>query len=221
MRLTIFAATGGTGRHLLDQAVAAGHDVTAAVRDSSKLAPGPRAVTADLAAPDPVRLECAVDGADAVLSALGPRSASDAGIVSRGTRAIIQAMQTAGIRRLVAISAAPVATLPSAGRPHPPKRDPGDGFLVANVLGPLAKVAFRKMYADLAEMEDVLRASGLAWTVVRPPRLHDRPPNGGCRTAYGQNVRRGYSASRADVADLMLRVLAEPAAIGQAVGIAR
>jgi uncharacterized protein YbjT (DUF2867 family) len=223
VRLTIFAATGGTGRHLLEQAVAAGHDVTAAVRDPSKLPPGPRAVTADLAAPDPAALASAVQGADAVLSALGARSASDArgGIVSGGTRAIVGAMQAAGVRRLVAISAAPVATQPSPGRPHPPRRDPGDGFLIANVLAPLVKVVFRTMYIDLAAMEDVLRESGLDWTIVRPPLLNDKPLHRDYRTAYGQNVRRGFSASRADVADLMLRVLEEPATIGQAVGIAR
>lgn len=221
MNLTIFAATGGTGRQLLQQAVATGHDVTAVVRDPLKLPPGSRAVTADLAAPDPAVLASAVEGADAVLSALGARSASDVGIISRGTRVIVQAMHAADVRRLVAISAAPVATLPSPGRPHPPKRDPGDGPLIAHVLGPIVKVAFRKMYADLAEMEDVLRDSGLDWTVVRPPRLTEKPPNGNYRTAYGQNVRRGFSASRADVADLMLRVLQEPASIRQAVGIAR
>jgi putative NADH-flavin reductase len=77
MKLTIFAATGGIGRHLLEQAVAAGHQATAVVRNPSKLAgQAVGIVIADLAAADPAVLESAAAGADAVLSGLGPRSTS-------------------------------------------------------------------------------------------------------------------------------------------------
>ena len=75
MKLTIFAATGGIGRQALEQAVAAGHDVTAVVRNPGKLSGEVRIVTADLAAPDPAALERALQGADAVLSGLGARTA--------------------------------------------------------------------------------------------------------------------------------------------------
>src|SRR5919201_6812433 len=180
MKLTIFAATGGIGRQLLEQAVAAGHKVTAVVRNPDKLSVSGdvRVVTADLADADPAVLEAAVDGADAVLSGLGPRSRSEAGIASHGTRAIVQAMQATGVRRIVVVSAAPVATVPSPGRPKPPRHDPGDGFLMRHLLSPLVKAVFRETYADLALMEDVLRDSGLDWTVIRPPRLTDTPPTG-------------------------------------------
>jgi len=87
MKLTIFAATGGIGRQALEQAVAAGHDVTVVVRHPKKLSIQVRTVTADLATPDVAALESAVAGADAVLSGLGPRSNSEAGIAWRGTRA--------------------------------------------------------------------------------------------------------------------------------------
>jgi putative NADH-flavin reductase len=220
MKLTIFAATGGIGRQLLERAVAAGHQVTAVVRNPDKLAGGVRVVTADLADADPAVLESAVDGADAVLSGLGPRSRSEAGIASHGTHAIVQAMQATGVRRIVVVSAAPVATVPSAGRPKPPRHDPGDGFLMRHLLSPLVKAAFRQAYADLALMEDVLRDSGLDWTVIRPPRLTDKPLAGRYRTAYGRNLRRGVFVSRADVAQLMLRVLDQPQAIKQVIGIA-
>jgi putative NADH-flavin reductase len=219
MKLTIFAATGGIGRQLLEQAVAAGHDVTAVVRDPSKLPGEVRAVKADLAAPDPAALASAVEGADAVLSGLGARSASDAGIASRGTAGHRPGDAT-HVRRIVAVSAAPIGTLPSPGRPKPPKHDPGDGFFMRNLLSPLTKAAFGKTYADLALMEDVLRDSGLDWTVVRPVRLTGKPLTGSYRTAYGQNLRRGLFISRADVAHLMLGVLEQPEAIGQTIGIA-
>src|SRR5213082_1724403 len=163
MRLTIFAATGGIGRQVLEQAVGAGHEVTAVVRNPAKLPRAVRAVTSDLAAPDPTALESAVKGADAVLSGLGPRSASEAGIAWQGTRSIVEAMKATGVRRIIVISA-----------------------------------ALRKHYADLALMEDVLRDSGLDWTVVRPPRLTDKPATRSYRIAYGQNLRRGLFISRAD-----------------------
>ena len=220
MKLTIFAATGGIGRHLLEQAAAAGHDVTAVVRNPKKLSRQVRIVTADLAAADPAALESAVDGADAVLSGLGPRSNSEAGIVSRGTRAIVQAMQAMDVRRIVVVSAGPIGTVPSPGRPKPPKHDPGDGFFMRNLFGPLVKAALRKHYADLALMEDVLWSSDLDWTIVRPPRLTDGPLTGTYRRAYGQNLRRGFLISRADVAHLMLRALEKPETIKQAIGIA-
>jgi putative NADH-flavin reductase len=220
MKLTIFAATGGIGRQVLDQAVAAGHDVIAVVRNPKKLPGDVRTVMADLAAPDPAALEFAVDGADAVLSGLGPRSNAEAGIVSRGTRAIVQAVQATDVRRIVVVSAAPIGTVPSLGRPNPPKHDPGDGFFMRNLFGPLVKVALRKHYADLAMMEDVLRDSGLDWTIVRPPRLTDKPLTGTYRTAYRQNLRGGTLVSRADVAHYMLRALELPETIKQTIGIA-
>jgi putative NADH-flavin reductase len=220
MKLTIFAATGGIGRQALEQAVAQGHDVTAVVRNAKKLSREVRVIAADLAAPDPATLVSAVKGADAVLSGLGARSSSDTGVAWRGTRAIVQAMKAADVRRIVVVSAAPIGTVPSPGRPNPPKHDPGDGFFVRNLLGPLIKAALRKHFADLAMMEDVLRDSGLDWTVVRPPRLTDGPVTGAYRTAYGQNLLRGLLISRADVAHFMLRALRQPETCKRVVGIA-
>ncbi len=221
MRLVIFAATGGVGRQVLEQAIAVGHDVTAVVRDPGKLPATPaRVVTADLADADPAALQSAVSGADAVLSALGARSKAETGVAGRGTAAIIRAMQAAGVRRIVVVSAAPVGTVPSPGRPHPPRHDPGDGLVMRNLTYPILKSALRETYADLARMEDLLRGSDLDWTVVRPPRLTGQALTGTYRTAYGQNVRHGLFVSRADVAHYMLRALGETKSVGQAVGIA-
>jgi putative NADH-flavin reductase len=113
-----------------------------------------------------------------------------------------------------------VGTVPSPARPAPPRHDPGDGFLMRHLLNPIVKAAFGTSYADLAQMEDVLRASDLDWTAVRPPRLTDKPLTGTYRMAYDQNVRRGLSISRADVAHVMLRVLAEPQTIRRTVSLA-
>jgi putative NADH-flavin reductase len=220
MKLTIIAATGGVGRELLEQAVAAGHDVTAVVRNPRKLSRDVHVVTADLAAPNPAALESAVAGADALLSGLGPHSNSDAGIASQGTPALVAAMKATGVRRIVAVSAAPVSTVPTPSRPSPPKHDPGDGFFMRYLLSHIANARLGKVFADLAQMEDILAESGLDWTVVRPPQLTGKPLTGTYRTAYEQNLKGGLSVPRADVAHLMLRVLGQPETIHQAIGIA-
>ncbi len=221
MKITIFAATGGIGRQLLEQAVAAGHDVTAVARNPRNLpSAAARAVAADLATADAEALRPAVEGADAVLSALGPRTKADAGVAANGTRAITEAMRAAGVRRIVVVSAAPIGTVASPGRPHPPRHDPGDGFVVRYLADPIIKRALREHYADLARMEDVLRDSDLDWTVVRPPRLTRKPVTGRYRTTYGQNIRRGLFVSRADVAHYMLRAAGQPGTFRQTVGIA-
>jgi uncharacterized protein YbjT (DUF2867 family) len=118
------------------------------------------------------------------------------------------------------VSAGIVGTVPTPSRPHPPRHDPGDGPLVRYVLAPVLKRALRRNYLDLAEMEDILRISCLEWTVVRPPRLTDRPLTGTYRTAVGRNLRGGITVSRADVAHLMLAVLDRPETERQILGIA-
>ena len=221
MKLTVIAATGGIGRQVLEQAVAAGHDVTAVVRNPQNLpSTQARVVAADLATADPHVLQPAVEGADAVLSALGARSKAEAGVAWRGTQTVTRAMHAAGVRRIVVVSAAPVGTVASSIRPDPPRHDPGDGFVMRNLAYPILRAAFREMYADLARMEDVLRESGLDWTVVRPVRLTGKPVTGRYRTAFGQNVRHGLFISRADVANYMLRVIGEPETFRRTVGIA-
>ena len=219
MKLTIVAATGAIGRLLLERAVDAGHEVTAVVRSPDKLTRPVPAVAADLLTADPADLEPALVGADAVLSGLGPQSTSDAGIASRGTRALVEAMQHTGVRRIVVVSAAPVGIVATPARPNPPRYDPGDGPFMRYVASPLIGRLLHKVYVDLGEMEDTLRASGLDWTAVRPPRLTNRPL-GHYRTAFGRNIRGGAFASRAAVADYMLRALSQPESIGQTVGIA-
>ena len=220
MKVTVFGATGGVGRQVVEQAVAAGHHVTAVVRNPDGLPAGVNHVRADL---DTVGLDVirsAVNGADAVLSCLGPRSKAEAGIVTKGTKLIVTAMKEMGVHRLIVISAVPVGTIPSPARPNPPKTDPGDGWFTSNVLTPIVKAAFRDTYRDLAEMEDVVRASGLDWTIARPPRLLDKKLTGRYRTDAVQNMPGGRSISRADLAHFMVQSLERPQTIDQLVRVA-
>ena len=89
-----------------------------------------------------------------------------------------------------------------------------------SLAAPVVKAILRGNYADLARMEDVLRASDLDWTIVRPPRLTSKPVTGRYRTAFGQNLRRGLFVSRADVAHYMLSILDQPGTFRETIGIA-
>ncbi|WP_199044224.1 NAD(P)-dependent oxidoreductase [Glycomyces salinus] len=219
MKLAVIAATGATGRLVLSQALEAGHGATAVVRNPAKLSPGVEAVKVDLARPEPAALEAAVAGCDAVVSALGPTSKSELGVAAGGTAALIAAMRTGGVRRLVVLSAAPVGTVPTAARPDKPRHEAGEGpFMRAAVA--VVKRVLRDHYADLAAMEDAVMDSGLDWTIVRPPQLTDGPFTGRYRTAYGRIPRRALRVSRADLAHCMLAQVGAERAVGRTVGVA-
>ncbi|GAA1690930.1 SDR family oxidoreductase [Glycomyces endophyticus] len=217
MKLVLAAATGATGRLVLDLALAAGHDVTALVRSPAKLPAGVPSVRTDFAHPDPAALADATAGADAVVSALGATGKGDAGVARTGTAALVEAMRANGTRRLVVLSAAPIGTVPTPQRPDKPRTDPGDGLLL-RLATPIVKRALADHYRDLALMEDVVLDSGLDWTVVRPPRLTDGPAKGAWRTAAGRNPRNGWTISRADLAAAMLD--AAETGVGGVVGVA-
>lgn len=211
MKLTVFGATGGIGREVVRQALDAGHTVTAVVRDSARLAVVHQALDVVVVPglTDPERLTPALAGSDAALSGVGPRSRKDTTVASTSTRAILRAMKTAGVPRFAAVSAAPVGPVPD-----------DDSFLSRRILYPMIKSFLREIYADLARMEDEIRRSGTEWTIVRPPRLTDKPLTGSYRTAIGANVPRGNLISRADVAHAMLASLDDPATVNQAIGVA-
>jgi putative NADH-flavin reductase len=201
MQLTIFGASGGTWHRLVEQALAAGHTVTAVVRDPARLPVRHdrlKLVAADVL--DPEAITPAVADADAVLSALGPRSSRNrSSITSAGTASILKAMRTAGSSRLVVVSAAPVAS-----------DDHGTTLPYRLLVKPLLRGLLGGLYADLAVMEETVRRSGLAWTILRPPQLTDGPRTGSYRQATDANLRRGYRISRADLADAILAALEDP-----------
>ena len=220
MKLALIGASGGIGRGVLSQAIAAGHAVTAVVRNPSKLPADVDVVRLDLATPDVEALAAALRDVDAVISAVGPHRAAEAGIVAHATAAITHAMDCAGLRRLVVISAAPVGVVASTHRPHPPRYDPGDDLLMRRLLNPLIRRIFGLVYTDLAAMEDLLRDGSLDWTAIRPPRLTNGPLTRTYRTAIDRNLPHGLTISRRDVAHLMLTVLQEHDTVRHSVGVA-
>ncbi|MFI6646578.1 NAD(P)-dependent oxidoreductase [Streptomyces sp. NPDC050529] len=210
MKLTVFGATGGIGQEIVRQAVAAGHEVTAVVRDPARLPVPLSDVTVHTVArvDDPEALREAVAGRDAVLSGLGARGRKADGIAERLTRSVLSAMEAEGTRRLLVVSAAPVA----------PK--PADDPLLDRMMLAAIGAILKEVYADLTAMEAALAASATDWTSVRPPKLTNGPLTGTYRTVIGSNPRSGRSISRADVAHAMLALVDDPAAVKQGVGVA-
>ncbi|KOG58904.1 NAD(P)H-binding protein [Streptomyces flaveolus] len=209
MKLTVFGATGGIGRELVRQALDAGHEVTAVVRDPARLTvTGDRLEVLRSGLADPEELRPAVRGRDAVLSGLGARSRKDAGVATRLTRTVLGAMEAEGVRRLLVVSAGPVGPAPV-----------DDGPLDRGVRG-LVSAVLKDVYADLREMEAELARSGTDWTSVRPPRLQDKPLTGRYRTAVGGFPPKGRFIARADVAHAMLSMIDARETLKQGVGVA-
>jgi uncharacterized protein YbjT (DUF2867 family) len=211
MKMTVFGATGRIGGHVVRQALDAGHNVTAVVRDPARfevrhdaleVATVPGLIDPDVLGP-------ALEGREAAISGVGPRGRKDGPVASTSTRGILRAMEVTGVRRFEAVSAVPVGPVPE-----------GESFMNRRILLPFISAFARDVYGDLAQMEDEIRRSATEWTIVRPPRLVNKPLTGKYRTVVGGNVPRGYSISRADVADAMLKMLSDPATFGQAIGIA-
>ncbi|MFC4591616.1 NAD(P)-dependent oxidoreductase [Sphaerisporangium corydalis] len=210
MKLTVFGATGRTGREVVRQALDAGHQVTAVVRDPARLPVSHSAlevVTAEVTGPEALRP--ALAGREAVISALGPNNRKEVGIASIALRSILSAIDGTEVRRLVVLSAVPVGPVPE-----------GEPFWYRKIALPLLRGLLREGYADLAAMEEEVRRSAVEWTIVRPPRLTDKPLTGEYRRVIGGNVPGGRAISRADLAHAMLATVDDPATVKQAVGVA-
>jgi putative NADH-flavin reductase len=189
MKITVFGATGNIGGHVVRQTLSAGHKVTAVVRRSATFTIDHPAL--DVATvpglTDCGTLRTIVEGSDAVISGVGPRGRKDGPVASTATRAILRAMEATGVRRIVAVSAAPVGPVPE-----------GDSFLNRRLILPLIGAILRDAYIDLAAMEEEMRRSDTDWTAMRPPKLVNKALTGQYRIVVGANVPRGYSISRAD-----------------------
>lgn len=156
---------------------------------------------------DPASILPAVTGADAVLTAIGPREAGPTTVITDSVRSIGAAMDKAGTRRLLVLSGSIAAD--------------GGGFLLRYLLKPLARRTFlRHVCADMQQAEAAVAGTGLDWTVVRPPRLTGGRATGKYRTAVERDLPRGLQVSRADLASYMLSLIGDVAAVRRHVTIA-
>jgi nucleoside-diphosphate-sugar epimerase len=203
MQITVFGATGGIGRHVVDQLLAAGHDVVAYARTPDKLQgtdPRLRVVVGQLTDHD--RVTDAVRGSDAVISALGPslkrgkRGATDTPVTD-GTSTIVEAMDATGVRRFIGLATPSI--------PEPRDRP----TLKARVLPVLAQVLFPHALTELRGMSHAVTGSDLDWTIARITRPTDKPATGTVR-AGSLGVDQVRSAmTRADIAAFLVAQLTD------------
>ncbi|MFE2183238.1 NAD(P)-dependent oxidoreductase [Streptomyces sp. NPDC059455] len=213
MKLTVLGATGGTGCQIVRQAVDAGHEVTAMVRDATRLPPDlrDRIAIVETHAVDATAATAAIAGRDAVLSAIGTRDLKHPTRVCTETVDILTTAIRAGSHR------EPRLVLASNSAMAPgPGDDPLTRFFVKPVvLAPL----LRHMIEDMRRAEQIVRASGVPWTIVRAGRLTDRQSKGGYRGGVDRNVLGGFQITRADFATAMLDAATNPACTGHVISV--
>lgn len=205
MRLTVFGGSGRTGRILIDRALAAGHSVTAYVR--SGVEPPPReslrVLVGELA--DAAAVSRAVEGADAVISTLGPDARVRGVPLGEGMDVIVAAMKEQGVRRLVAVST-------------PSHRDPRDGFaLDVRLVVAAVRVFLHAAWLNEVDLSAAVAASGLDWTLVRVPLLSNGPDAGAPRVGYpGEPGIRMWFLPRETLAAFLLAQATGPGLLRQA-----
>jgi putative NADH-flavin reductase len=206
VKILVLGATGGLGQEIVRQAEERGHAVTAFVRARGRLDASVGRITivqGDVL--NGTQLEGVIAGQDAVLSGFGPRvpiSKYDSHLLQVFANALTTAMLHTGVQRVVVVSVA---------------------FLFRDSIVPPAYLAgrlfFPALVADASEMEHVFTNSELDWTIVRPPRLTDKPRTGRYRVSEGRLPHFGFAISRADVADFVLKCAENHVSSRKIVGI--
>ena len=205
MKLFIIGVTGGTGKALLEQALARRYEVTALARRPEVVASAPRLNIVKGDAVDRETMTRYLRGHDAVLSTLGPgnRSLAPTTLYSESAQVILETMKQTGVQRFISVTSGGVV-------------DGGEPFWYR-----LIKPRFRHVYGDMKLMERAVMTSDTDWTLIRPAYLTNTKRTGRYRTALDLgSPPRGWRISRADTADFMLKVLEDKLFVRQAVAIA-
>jgi putative NADH-flavin reductase len=199
MKVVIFGATGGVGRQLVEQALTAGHTVTALVRNPATFSlQHDRLTTIQGSVLDPTTVETAITGQDAVLSALGSHQKGKITLCTDGIEQILMAMVHQQVRRLVVVSAY------GANDSHH-----------RNFYNLLLWLLVKEKMLDKERMEALIARNDVDWTIVRPTFL----TNGARTSKYCHGSKPQIFVishiSRANVADFMLQQIADPTSIHQ------
>jgi putative NADH-flavin reductase len=199
MRIVVFGANGPTGRQLVTQALAAGHQVAAVTRRPVRVPPRDRLTVVGADVADAGAVDAAIAGSDAVLSALGvPYSRKPIRVYSQGATNIVAAMQRHGVRRLVVVSSAPLD----------PAYRASDSWFFTRVMEPLfMRRPGRTTYEDMRRTESLVQASHLDWTIIRSCWLFDAAAVTDYQLA--EHTAKGMFTARADLAASMLAQLSD------------
>ena len=207
MRVTVFGATGHVGQLFVEKALRAGHEVVAYARSPKKIrTQNPRLSVVVGALSDAVKLDEAVRGADRVVSVMGPLGWQDKFIFSPAYAAIVDAMKKSGVKRLIALG---TPTFPDEhDRFHP----------VFWVLTVVVGTLLGKGREDLQRANEIIRGSGLEWTIVRVPLLTNQNSRNITVGYFGNGVN-WFRLSREAFTDFLMRQLTETVYIGKAPAI--
>jgi putative NADH-flavin reductase len=212
-KLLIIGANGGIGQQCVEQALQAGHHVTALVRNPANLPlthPNLTIVKSDITISG--TYEKYFEGQDAVLSTLGVSGGilgdRPTTLYSQGAVNTLQAMRQHSINRAFFISASALDVSPVIP------------FYVRFVAKYIIQKLLKHMYADLRLMEQAIKESPINWTIMRPPQLTDLPLTGNYRVAVNHFLKNCLRISRADVAHFMLNHIADNATYKATVEIA-
>jgi putative NADH-flavin reductase len=197
MKLTVFGATGQTGKEIVRQALDAGHEVIVVARDPARLAElGSKVRVVQGDSMDARVVEDAVTGTDAVLSALGHGRDSPSDLLAKSTSNIVEAMKKRNVRRIVVLT-------------NVAARNPGDRPSSYNRFLRILLTLFRgPMARDTAREAEIISESGLDWTIVRANLLTNNPPTRKYRVGEFDG-KTGTRVSRADVAAFMISCVIE------------
>jgi putative NADH-flavin reductase len=211
MRIAIFGASGATGTLLTERCLAAGYEVTALLRTPEKFAFQDRVRVVQGTAFAAAAVGQTVAGAEVVLSALGARSLGKEDVLERAVPLIVEAMQQAGVRRIVALGSA--GALDDSLDKQPGWRR---WFVQKIVYNTFLKWPVASQMAQWK----TLSASGLDWTMVMPPMLTNGKGRGKLRVDGEALPRGGMRIARADVADFMMRQVEGKEWVGKGVYVA-
>jgi putative NADH-flavin reductase len=197
MRIVVFGASRGVGLMVVEQALDAGHVVTAFVRSPDTFGLKHANLTVFKGdAMDAAAVEKAIEGQDAVVSALGPVHPPVPNMMETSAKNIVAAMQKHGVRRLVSTTGAGI---------RQPEDEPK---FIDRFISLLLNLLAKDTVLDSAANVRTIQTSDLEWTIVRFPRLMD-----GRHTSQYQvgfvGKESGTQVSRADGADFVLKELIE------------
>jgi putative NADH-flavin reductase len=197
MKIVIFGASGGTGQELVKQALAQGHEVTAFVRDPAKCPERERVRVVQGDVLDASAVATAIEGQEAVLSALGSRTLGKSDLLARASANILAGMHAYGVRRLIVLGA--------AGALRSSLKHQGMGRKMFFWL--ISHTMLKEPLADSAAQQKLIEASDVEYTIVLPPRLLDTPATGKYQVQTDGLPRSSFQIARADVAAFMLKQL--------------
>ena len=201
MNVTIFGATGATGRLLTERCLKAGYKVKILARKPQEFPFAAQVETVQGDSKDIVAVREALRGADLVLSALGARSLKKEDILEDSIPLIVQAMDEQGIRRIIALGSA--GALPTSLDKQPAYCR----WIVQNIV---YNTFLKYPVASQISQYKTLSGSDLDWTMVMPPMLMNVPARGNLRIDGEALPRNASRISRADVADFMMAQIDNP-----------